>query len=448
MDFLIRSPSRLVFANEQEQSYFQRFCVNTVDHFSGAKGSDFWKRTVLQASDAQPCIRHAVAAIGALDLGKVMTKVDESVKTRSDFAYREYEKAISGLRKALVSKNCDIRTQLISTILFCCFEAYHENTLLAHKQAFIGIEMMADYNKRRRQLALTNNTRLPPIDKTLVEAFDALEIPMSTVYDQRSSAVHLERMLTCSEAIENIPSEFKTCEEAGFVIRMILMCGIHLRFGQKPNDSMNQAHGFWVRGSCQNEFSNAKIRELLLKLQQWDVAFEPLLKIASSREGDKLEAAQLLRLEYLSTLLWTASQSPYVSTYYRQYTKELTELVQLGIVLSNKKAKEQYTFDTQLVLPFAMVGHYRHRALRKQAIQILFSMPQREVVLNGSTFAKTMQWIADVEEEGLSDEEYIPEDKVVDIVEFTTDEEDRSMKIGYFKSITSDREFKRATIYY
>ena len=77
-------------------------------------------------------------------------------------------------------------------------------------------------------------------------------------------------------------------------------------------------------------------------------------------------------------------------------------------------------------------------------------MPQREIILNGSTFAKTMQWIASVEEaDGLDDDEYVPEDRVVDIVEFTTNEDGRrTMEIGYFKSITSDRVYQRATIYY
>jgi hypothetical protein len=79
----------------------------------------------------------------------------ESVSFRKQFAYREYQKAIVGIRKTLSARNCDIRTRLIACALFACFEAFHANYEVALTQIFFGIETMEEHEKKRKDSSWT-----------------------------------------------------------------------------------------------------------------------------------------------------------------------------------------------------------------------------------------------------------------------------------------------------
>jgi hypothetical protein len=67
----------------------------------------------------------------------------------------------------------------------------------------------------------------------------------------------------------------------------------------------------------------------------------------------------------------------------------------------------------QIIVPLMTVGWiYRHRALRREAIELLLRSPRKEGVWDGIVVGKIMGWLAGIEEEGLDDEaedEYVPE---------------------------------------
>jgi hypothetical protein len=80
----------MVFRNEQENRYFRAFSNESAAQLSGYFDSDLWHRLVLQGCESNASIRHAVIAIGALDLAtwKSPGKSPEE-KLRRQFAYHE-----------------------------------------------------------------------------------------------------------------------------------------------------------------------------------------------------------------------------------------------------------------------------------------------------------------------------------------------------------------------
>ena len=67
----------------------------------------------------------AVIAIGCLNWKEwAPENEDEIPKMQREFAYNEYAKAIRGLRKSIAEGNCDLRTKMISCILFATFGMY------------------------------------------------------------------------------------------------------------------------------------------------------------------------------------------------------------------------------------------------------------------------------------------------------------------------------------
>jgi hypothetical protein len=385
---------------------------------------------VLQATQAEPSIRYAATAIGALDLKSLAAAGDgESLKLRRQFAYKEYQKALVGIRKALTAKDCDIRTRLIACILFACFESYHGNRETALVQIFSGIEMMEEHTKRRKEQS-ANNAWLAPVDPELVHAFAGLEIQACAWGDKRSRDIHLERMYDCAATVEHgMPTEFWSIKEAGFMLSMNMRRGIHLRFSQTKSAVENPANivpPFVGLDPCVNEAAVHELNRCLATFKQWSAAFEPLYRKARNAQREKLfEAATMLRMHYLGSVIWIASGSPSIGMYYRRYTKELKEILALAKVLVESTDTQTFSLDMRFVLPVAAVGlGYRHRALRQECIKILMSMDRREAIWDASMMAMIMKFQAEIEEEGLGDEqEYVPEDGMSTIVRLKVNEE-------------------------
>jgi hypothetical protein len=62
------SPFTPRFQNAAESRYFTLFHHQTALHLSGFYSPNLWSHIVLQASEAEPSIRHAVISIGALEM--------------------------------------------------------------------------------------------------------------------------------------------------------------------------------------------------------------------------------------------------------------------------------------------------------------------------------------------------------------------------------------------
>jgi hypothetical protein len=102
-----------------------------VGSLTGVRGSELWIRVVLQAAEAESCIRHTAIAVGALDFKSPDDGDVDFDIARREFAYSEYHNAIVGLRRILIlkdfAKDFAIGIELISYILLACFEAYYGN---------------------------------------------------------------------------------------------------------------------------------------------------------------------------------------------------------------------------------------------------------------------------------------------------------------------------------
>lgn len=75
-----------------------------------------------------------------------------------------------------------------------------------------------------------------------------------------------------------------------------------------------------------------------------------------------------------------------------------------------------------ILVPLKFVAcRYRHRVLRQKAIKLLLACPRREGLWDGVVIAKMSQWMVELEEEGLGDEEYVPHELAADVVAVEVD---------------------------
>ncbi|KAH9223321.1 hypothetical protein DL95DRAFT_128453 [Leptodontidium sp. 2 PMI_412] len=447
---LYRPPPRDLFQNDQERLYFQRFCEISAAQLTGCLESELWSRVVLQASETAPCIRHAVTAIGTLNLkgwrdGNNSSNSQRLDQKRLQFAYHSYHSAIVDMRRSTSEGQTDIRTKLLACLLFACFETYHGNRDVATAQVFAGIEAIDSYNLLRAHSQTTSGTTLPPIDEEIVRIFVVLEIQATTYQDRRSRALHLERLNGGRAAVEDMPVEFTSLKQARLPMTRIVLRGIHLTMSQREVDlSLHPSivDLWWIseRTSPSPIGPNSSIStvdpvyalqcNILSEYKRWEKAFEPLLRKARGPKGRaSFHAATLLRVHYLSGVLCLAATTPHPLYYHRCYTRELTEVVDLAHLLledaNQSLLGDSYSLDIGVVMPLIVVGYkYRHRALRRRIIETFGKVQRREGIWDVDVTGRVMKWVADIEEVGLPSEEeemYVPEERVATICRMETD---------------------------
>lgn len=101
------------------------------------QGNDtfFWRGVVLQESQTNFSVRHAIVAISALARSTQRTmcgshRMDTNNGTHREFALHQYEKAIQGLRGSMLSADLDnsLRTTLICCIVLAFFDNFTGNS--------------------------------------------------------------------------------------------------------------------------------------------------------------------------------------------------------------------------------------------------------------------------------------------------------------------------------
>jgi Fungal specific transcription factor domain len=146
---LASNPTQPLFSNDEEFSYFKVFAATTSHNLGEYLDITIWNYIVLQASEQENFIKHAIIALGALD------KSHDSATLADDFsgkalisgsphyqvAFRHYGKSIQGIRRACQEQRKSRRTILIACLLAVCFEYYHGNIDLAIAHSQNGINL-------------------------------------------------------------------------------------------------------------------------------------------------------------------------------------------------------------------------------------------------------------------------------------------------------------------
>jgi hypothetical protein len=432
------SPSQPKFKNQQQYRCYRQFCEQNAYKLSGYYDSDLWSRLVLQACETDSFIRHIVTAIGALTFNSWNNTASHREEPLSrQFAYTEYSIAIAELKTAFEQRKVDTRTKLLVCILFACFECYHLNNDAAIRQILTAVNLVQENAELRGKLQRkADSTPLlpPPIDDEIEDCIVRLEVQVIAYgigYTVPRSAYQYSQKMRRGQAIvDKLPTPFTSLKEARTALNVVMLRAMHWHLS--GGDYVQNLKVSWAEAlqhphavdPTYPQFCNTTD-----EYQWWSLAFTPLLKTARTQRDPALfKGATLLRIHYLASDLCVATYSPLVQYYYTQRTPQLTELV--GLIQDMIDTPDMplvedtdFQLDIKLIIPLNVVGlKYRHRALRRRAIDILLSLPRREGVWDGMTVGKLTKWIADIEDEGLEgEEEYVPLERMVNITDLKFD---------------------------
>lgn len=397
---------------------------------------------MLQACESSASIRHAVIAIGALNLSSPSPWPENEVGTlKHQFAFQQYSKSLCLLRRDVAGGFCELRTTLIACLLFYCFESYHGYHESAINQVYSGLKLIREWTSSFYKPDENGSlkTRIGSEDPRVVEedilrAFGALEIQVMTYADGRTREAH-EHYRHCGQAsIDEMPELFNSLEDARTMLELVIRRSMHwLRstmhlqdFSRQSSPSSSPTSDVEDSGPGSLFFdvdpTHEERQATLKEYERWDDAFRPLLNHCRKGSAPKEDflLASTLRLHWLAGYMSIASNNSHSSLVNNgRFTTELQELVDIARTLlkqpdSHGPTGTGYVFDMQIIVPLMTVGWvYRHRSLRREAIQLLLRSPRKEGVWDGIVVGKIMAWLADLEEEGLGSEDegkdYVPE---------------------------------------
>ena len=149
--------------HQAEQDALDFFCQHTLPGLDAYFPTDFWSRTVLAMSRAEPAIHHAMVAVGSahstqqrLALRGDTGAGDDDAETMGDieaineqFTLVQYNKAIQALNNKLTAKGPRaVEVVLICCVLFVCLEALNRYFERAMRHIESGCKIFNDWARR------------------------------------------------------------------------------------------------------------------------------------------------------------------------------------------------------------------------------------------------------------------------------------------------------------
>ncbi|KAL4945298.1 hypothetical protein BDV06DRAFT_39474 [Aspergillus oleicola] len=400
---------RLVLRQETrtERRYVDFFYTRTSHAFSGFYDSKLWSYLIPQFGEHEPSVRHALTAIGAIHSrvqsaggwdgdGNGEAGEGPGSAPSDRFVLEEYNKSISTLVKTLsVRRGGSIDLTLTTCCLFVCLEMLRNNQKEALDHIEAGLRIIHKHEQsgtstyqselytQLRDLFLRLNLQSSFFGRLIIPL--KLSSPGVTTTPSSSSGAPLP-FTDMNEARNHLDQQMT---KALLFIRSV---GI-MREARDPGTQLAL---------------EAEQESLRLELLAWRQSHDKLL----SRLGPKLSpcdlcASYLLRIYYHTALLWVLNVLERTEDGYDRYTSDFESVVNLAeevlrlntLQAANDPTTVIFSLEGEIIAPLYYAScRCRHPAIRRRALNILFTYSKREGMWDAQLYARVAKLVIDVEE--------------------------------------------------
>jgi len=281
-----------------EQRMLLLFTTVTVPALSADFSKDFWQRRVVQASNTEPAIRHAVIAIGAIHQDFISRhenyshSQDSSIKS---FAFHQYTVAISHLHKLMATETQRLDITLMCCILFICFDCISGNhdSAIIHLKA--GLKILEDIKEQNIQpLSHTQTNSALDWEREFSPLLLALGVQAASFVNPkyRKDRAALWRMMK-DVRISNDTSRFQSIDEARHALEILIADIMSDRTSTEDSPTVRRAS--YSHGEESQKHSVA--------MSEWKVAFDHYVMECSSRprngQTDSRSGVEMLMVHWL-----------------------------------------------------------------------------------------------------------------------------------------------------
>lgn len=212
---LLTDPHKAILS-PRERWHFKFFIRYTSPQCSAFSGYDFWQRIVPQYTEAEPGLRHAVIAVGALH-----RNFEENQEPDSSFAIQQCNIAIHNLKHQLTGdQNHHVEVSIITCILFVSFAFFQGDARAACQLIHGGVKLMLEWEK------ISNSTEDSTIKPTLMKVFSRIQRHAMTCgkldpfdeYNQQGTLNMMSSNQSLSQPIDNIEAASRLLFDIGWQV--------------------------------------------------------------------------------------------------------------------------------------------------------------------------------------------------------------------------------------
>ncbi|PVH94287.1 hypothetical protein DM02DRAFT_618725 [Periconia macrospinosa] len=398
----IRPTGCLPGETETENRYLRYFQNETTSGFQSAWDWTLWNRLMLQGCQHESFIRYAVVAIGALHKslrasspmgqGSRARTSDSMAKLHREFAFLSYGKALNKMQLAIAA-DPGPRLALIACLLIVCFESHAGNRYKAIAHAKSGVAIREELHRTRRQIVDYNE---------ITEAFNNLDIQISTLNDDRAVDIHEKLIQGDSWLLVSMPDEFQDLGEAKKYWSVIMRRSCHFMattwrrtdphsLVRKPMTSIPGSVLTTVGDTIHT--TSAKVddavrigsRSFSLELSRWSQAFDSIFARIRRTSISTLRhyvIATMLQIQALTLKITLAGIAFTQEILYDQFHADFKNIVRYAEDVATVRHSNSHTdfwagsflVDLGLVAPlFTLLLRCRDPVLRRRAITVLQS---------------------------------------------------------------------------
>ena len=393
------SPQDLVAtraANADEDLLFRVFLEDGGSQSVVRSDVQFWKVLIPQLCEAEPAIRYASLAIGALMLQQrsISGFSESGPESRSALVY--YNKSIQSLLSPQnpVSKD----TALVSNILFTCMECMQGRDLEAFGLFHQGRRMFEEqWDKQDQPSEIMHRVRSVLARLRLVALLYGP--PMA---DYRSPITGSD-----SETPQHVFNSYDEARSAFFY----LSGDIHAIISETSHAKLAHTSEELIVAQLAPE------QEVLrLKLQRWKQRFMPLVEPALYISNDPAEQIAVLTLQCQAIMMniWTVCCLRSTETTFDAYTGSFQKILDISgrvIALLEKAnlARQAFSLEIGIIGPLYLTGRMcRDRAMRRRVIELLQQGRRQEGLWQASQTITILQRIYEIEEASMLPGEDLP----------------------------------------
>lgn len=375
----------MLLGDEEERRYFSLFHSRTAPVFAGYYDASFWDRFILQISQAEPAVHHAVVALASLH--ETFHCSTEYTPASDQYGLRQYNKSLAGLNRYMsTAKGKSIDIVLICCILFTAFESLRGDYTTAGQHLQSGLKILSS----SRQELLSSE-----FHDDIVPVFVRLRVQAKSIID---TELTLDDPST-TRAV-SVPKRFLRLGEARTTCFRLLSLVFDLCQGQVQALEKDHLH-------CQKQKERRAHYKSLL--DQWQVGFDDFLSQSStSMDSRDFSGATLLKIHHVTAALILEASSTILQCNFDRLLPQFQQIVSLAKSLI--KATEAtgvsprtplLWVDIGIIAPLFLVAtRCRDPLLRREAVRLI-SVPRREGSWDAQAAATMAERVIAIEEEGL-----------------------------------------------
>lgn len=377
----------LEFAAPEEQRAFWFFQNCTASCISGDFDAEFWRVIVLQISQNEPAVRHAVLAVSSLHEGLGAGFSDGALShPQQSFALQQYNKAISRLLEQMNNSLTKPLASLLTCVMFVCIEYMQGKD----KESLIHLEQGRQLLTRIDQRS--NDPDMEYIVRHIVPLYTRLSL---TSFLFGGSPVRIPDAL---KPQRDIPAIFDSFDSMRHSLHDFMEQAFQFTQSARPAKNINDS---LPQGTL--KLLEVEQGQLISRLAKLNVAFS---LFRASRSSPSPEKSLLVLQMYLHAQhIWVSTALDSSEVVYDNFLPSFAAIVPLAAAYLDLESPSQhhpfsrpqsssryhfvpeqlsiayasnFTFDTHIIPPLYYVAtKCRHPLIRRSALDLLRRNPSR-----------------------------------------------------------------------